>query len=178
MLIKSNGQLKGILAKTFAFPVFFVISTIYCIGCGGFFELGLHSGTIFSPSYPEDYAPNLSCTWNILVDDKSRVALSFNEFELENTAECSDDSVVVRDGMFGNSKILGKYCGTDVPVYLLSSGNELSVTFRSNSVGSAKGFELSWMKYKPLPSGPTARTQPSGKVHQVTLDERAYHVKV
>ena len=128
-------------------------------GCGGFFELGLHSGTMFSPSYPDDYPPNLSCTWSILVDDESQIALSFNEFELDNAAECASDYVIVRDGFLGSSEILGKYCGTDVPVYLLSSGNKLSVTFHTDSVRNAKGFEISWMKYSPLPSGPIARTQ-------------------
>lgn len=164
MLVKSNGRLKGLVARTFAFVVFRVMSTLYCVGCGGFFELGLHSGTIFSPLYPENYTPNLSCTWTILVDDEIQVAVSFNEFELENTAECSADYVIVRDGISENSEILGKYCGTDVPVYLLSSGNELSVTLRTDGVRNARGFEISWMKYKPLPSGPVAWTQPPGKV--------------
>ena len=138
--------------------------TLYFVGCGGFFELGLHSGTIFSPFYPENYTPNLSCTWTILVDDEIQVAVSFNEFELENTAECSADYVIVRDGISENSEILGKYCGTDVPVYLLSSGNELSVTLRTDGVRNARGFEISWMKYRPLSSGPVAWTQPPGTV--------------
>ena len=140
------------------------MSTLYCLGCGGFFELGLYSGTIFSPSYPENYEPNLSCTWSVLVDDESQIAISFNEFELENSAECSADYVIVKDGISENSEVLGKYCGTDVPMYLLSSGNLLSVTFRTDAVRSAKGFEISWMKYEPSPSGPIAKTQPPGKV--------------
>lgn len=137
---------------------------MYRAGCGGFFELGLHSGTIFSPSYPENYEPNLSCTWSVLVDDESQIAISFNEFELENSAECSGDYVIVKDGISESSEILGKYCGTDVPMYVVSSGSLLSVTFRTDDARSAKGFEISWMKYKPLPSGPIAHTQPPGKV--------------
>ena len=143
---------------------FLLISNLCCLGCGGFFELGLHSGTIFSPSYPQNYAPNLKCTWTIYVDDESQIAVTFNEFELQNTAQCSADYVTVRDGFFGNAKILGTYCGTKVPNYLLSSGNLLSITFGTDEVISAKGFEISWMVYKPLPSGPNAKTQPPGKV--------------
>lgn len=124
----------------------------------------MHSGTIFSPSYPENYEPNLSCTWSVLVDDESQIAISFNEFELENSAECSADYVIVKDGVSENSEVLGKYCGTAVPMHLLSSGNVLSVTFRTDSVRSAKGFEISWMKYKPLSSGPRAKTQAPGKL--------------
>jgi hypothetical protein len=106
------------------------------------------------------------------VDGESQIALSFNEFELENTAECSSDYVMVQDGFLGNSEILGKYCGTEVPVYLLSSRNEMSVTFHTDSRKNAKGFEISWMKYSPPPSGPIARTQPPGKV--LFLRTRSY----
>ena len=157
--------LRAFIQKRLDSLFLFVMSFVmYCIGCGGFFERGLHSGTMFSPSYPDDYPPNLSCTWSILVDDESQIALSFNEFELENTAECFSDYVIVQDGFLRSSEILGKYCGTDVPVYLLSSGNKMSVTLHTDSVRNAKGFEISWMKYSPLPSGPIARTQPPGKV--------------
>lgn len=136
---------------------------LLCIGCGGDFELGLQSGTIFSPSYPKNYAPNLSCTWTILVDDESQIALSFNEFELENSAQCSSDYVMIRDGISENSEIFGKYCGRDEQVYLLSTGNDLSITFRTDSARSAKGFEISWMTFQPLPSGPKDGPQNPGK---------------
>ena len=97
------------------------------------------------------------------MDDESLVAVSFNEFELENTVGCSSDYVVVKDGISENSEVLGKYCGTDVPMYLLSSGSELSIVFRTNEVNSAKGFEISWMKYHLPQSGPKGKPQSSGK---------------
>ncbi|XP_028403966.1 cubilin-like isoform X2 [Dendronephthya gigantea] len=143
-------------------------------GCGGFFQLGLHSGTIFSPAYPNKYAPYLTCTWTILVEEQNLVAVSFNEFELEYSVGCSSDYVIVKDGISKNSEVLGKYCGTDVPLYLLSSGSELSIVFRTNEVNSAKGFEISWMKYEAPQSSPTGIKPPpvnKDKKEPVCLNE-------
>ena len=63
--------------------------------------------------------------------------------------------MIVRNGVSESSNILGKYCGNKVPVFLISTGNELSLNFRTNGINHAKGFEISWMSYYPrLPSEP------------------------
>ena len=130
-------------------------------GCGGEVKLNVQSGSIFSPEFPESYQPNLDCTWTVQVQYPSLVSLTFNEFELEDSVGCISDYVIVRDGHSQTSPVLGKYCGTNVPVYIISTNNKLMVTLHTNQYHEAKGFEISWMAYNRPLSGPSL---PNGKI--------------
>jgi len=66
------------------------------------------------------------------------VSLNFLAFELEEDEFCNEVYVEVREGD-SIGPILGSFCGPNLPSNI-TSGLTLWVKFRSNSLGSAKGF--------------------------------------
>lgn len=64
--------------------------------------------------------------------------LNFIAFELEDDAFCNEDYVEVREKNSMGS-LLGLFCGSNLPTNI-TSASTLWVKFRSNSVGTAKGF--------------------------------------
>ena len=62
-------------------------------GCGGLFTTP--SGNIFSPNYPETYPHNTNCEWNITVAEYQTVQITFKEFDLEDSANCTYDYIMV-----------------------------------------------------------------------------------
>ena len=61
--------------------------------CGGQFTA--QSGEIHSPNYPQNYPHNQNCEWLLAVDQNYVVNLTFTNFDVENTKNCSDDYVKV-----------------------------------------------------------------------------------
>ena len=49
--------------------------------CGGRIEAA--NGTITSPSFPETYPGNKSCTWEIIAPPQYKITLNFTHFDLE-----------------------------------------------------------------------------------------------
>ena len=66
------------------------------------------------------------------------MSLNFIDFELEDDEFCNEDYVEVREGD-SIGPVLGIFCGPNLPSNM-TSGSTLWIKFRSNSVGSAKGF--------------------------------------
>lgn len=52
---------------------------------------------LFSPGWPNQYGPNLECTWVIRSPDSS-VELNMLFMDIEDEAMCLYDSLVIRDG--------------------------------------------------------------------------------
>lgn len=63
------------------------------IQCGGQFTAP--TGVIHSPNYPNNYPNNQDCEWLIQVDRNHLVNLTFTDFDLERTGNCTDDYVRV-----------------------------------------------------------------------------------
>lgn len=72
------------------------------------------------------------------------VTINFNLLDLEDTGNCLADSLSVYDGADMTSRLLGKFCGDQLPGDLTSSGHYLYVVFRSNHKRNAGSFSLSW----------------------------------
>lgn len=66
------------------------------------------------------------------------MSLNFIAFELEDDEFCNEDYVEVRE-RDSLGPILGLFCGPNLPTNI-TSGSSLWIEFRSNSLGSAKGF--------------------------------------
>ena len=49
------------------------------------------SGTLISPNYPNNYPNNFDETYSIEVDERSRIELSFEDFDLESHNSCAYD---------------------------------------------------------------------------------------
>jgi len=98
-----------------------------------------NSGVIQSPNYPAKYPKNVNETWNLEVESGHRIKLTFETFHLEDHSTCSYDFVQIS---FGSDE--EKYCGSDVPSPVISSGNTMDITFHSDHSKRRTGFKATW----------------------------------
>ncbi|XP_077471816.1 neuropilin and tolloid-like protein 1 isoform X2 [Stigmatopora argus] len=69
------------------------------------------------------------------------IDLFFDEkYSIEPSWECKFDHIEVRDGPFGFSHIIGRYCGQESPMYVRSSGRYLYIKFVADGELEAMGF--------------------------------------
>jgi len=105
-------------------------------------------GTIKSTNYPENYNNNENREIPIEVSIGSKIKLDFTAFDVEYEANCGYDWVQVKDtdgSPLGNTASK-KFCGTTIPPSLTSTGNKMTVVFRSDYDVVKKGFEATWEK--------------------------------
>uniref|UniRef100_A0A672HTS6 Cubilin (intrinsic factor-cobalamin receptor) n=1 Tax=Salarias fasciatus TaxID=181472 RepID=A0A672HTS6_SALFA len=119
--------------------------TIQPGACGGLLMAGEAPGLLFSPGWPQNYAPYQDCTWLIRSPD-SVVELNFLSLDMESDPSCSSDSVVIRDGPTSVSPVLATVCGRDLPGSLHSTGEDMLIHFTSDGLDSGRGFNASYSK--------------------------------
>ena len=78
------------------------------------------------------------------VETGYRVKLTFTHFDLESCESCRCDSVTVIDGKLSGDKVIGRYCGSEVPPIIRASGRYLRLDFDSDSATTKKGFVASY----------------------------------
>uniref|UniRef100_A0A1I8FH63 Metalloendopeptidase n=1 Tax=Macrostomum lignano TaxID=282301 RepID=A0A1I8FH63_9PLAT len=98
------------------------------------------------PQLPSAYRGDKECIWKIEVPNGYSVALKFFSFELETHTQCVYDFVEVLEGWSQDGGVsLGKFCGETVPKPVKSTGNRMTVRFKSdnsvNKIGFAATFE-------------------------------------
>ncbi|KAK1806660.1 hypothetical protein P4O66_004793, partial [Electrophorus voltai] len=73
------------------------------------------------------------------------IDLFFDEkYSIEPSWECKFDHIEVRDGPFGFSPIIGRYCGQQSPQYIRSSGRYLWIKFVADGELEAIGFSATY----------------------------------
>ncbi|XP_028349980.1 bone morphogenetic protein 1 isoform X2 [Physeter macrocephalus] len=107
--------------------------------CGGF--LTKLNGSITSPGWPKEYPPNKNCIWQLVAPTQYRISLQFDFFETEGNDVCKYDFVEVRSGLTADSKLHGKFCGSEKPEVITSQYNNMRVEFKSDNTVSKKGFK-------------------------------------
>ncbi|XP_055051757.2 membrane frizzled-related protein [Misgurnus anguillicaudatus] len=111
--------------------------------CGG--KMTGEYGSLASPNHPESYLHQLLCTWQIFVEDRQVIRLSFQNFSLESHDVCEFDYVEIYDGAYAvSSTVLGRYCGSTVPPDLTSSGPVMTVMFVTDEGLADSGFRASY----------------------------------
>jgi len=100
-------------------------------------------GQIISPGYPYQ-TPNDLNKYYLLKDGttENQIKVAFTQFELQQHVDCIYDFVAFYDGSTKGSSLLGKYCGTQIPPNIYSSGPTMLIHFQTGSTGSSKGFVL------------------------------------
>ncbi|KAM6132380.1 LOW QUALITY PROTEIN: tolloid-like protein 1 [Pterocles gutturalis] len=114
--------------------------------CGGL--LTKLNGTITTPGWPKEYPPNKNCVWQVVAPTQYRISMKFEFFELEGNEVCKYDYVEIRSGLSSDSKLHGKFCGTEVPEVITSQYNNMRVEFRSDNTVSKKGFKAHFFSDK------------------------------
>ncbi|KTF87440.1 hypothetical protein cypCar_00025640 [Cyprinus carpio] len=106
--------------------------------CGG--HLYMESGAFNSPNYPDVYPPNVECVWTITSSPGNRLQLSFIMFQLQQSSDCSNDYLEVREG-HSTGTLVGRFCGDSLPSnYTSIMGHILWIKFVSDSSVSGAGF--------------------------------------
>lgn len=98
------------------------------------------SGAFNDGSGSSDYSNNMDCSWLIQPQDASTITLHFNNF----ATEAANDTVYVYNGSDNSYPLLGKYSGSAIPPYIVSSGGSMFVEFKTNGSVTAAGWEASY----------------------------------
>ncbi|MBN3300558.1 bone morphogenetic protein 1a [Amia ocellicauda] len=114
--------------------------------CGGF--ITKLNGSITSPGWPREYPPNKNCIWQLVAPTQYRITLQFDVFETEGNDVCKYDYVEVRSGLSADSKLHGKFCGSEKPEVITSQYNNMRIEFKSDNTVSKKGFKAHFFSDK------------------------------
>ncbi|CAG9855331.1 unnamed protein product [Phyllotreta striolata] len=104
------------------------------------YEISTPYGTLGSPNYPDYYPARKDCVWHFTTTPGHRIRIAFQLFELEPHQECSYDHVDFYDGSSPESPSLGRFCGSKLPHLIVTSGNQMYMTFRSDASVQRNGF--------------------------------------
>ncbi|XP_073459947.1 astacin-like metalloendopeptidase [Aquarana catesbeiana] len=103
-----------------------------------------NGGTVVSPNYPSSYPNNVNCTYIIIAPPQNQVMLTFSDFGLESSPQCSNDYLEIRDGGNHNASLLGVYCGQMRNMTVQSSGPMVLLQFSSNNKINGIGFSANY----------------------------------
>lgn len=81
-------------------------------------------------------------------DRKMDGCLSVYYLYILSVQVCKYDYVEVRSGLSSDSKLHGKYCGTEVPEVITSQYNNMRIEFKSDNTVSKKGFKAHFFSGK------------------------------
>jgi hypothetical protein len=83
------------------------------------------------------------CSWLFNSFPGQKIKLIFTDFELE-AEDCECDHAVVYDGDSYEARVLGRFCGIEIPQNILSTGNKLLMIFESDYAFNGRGFKLTY----------------------------------
>ncbi|CAH2083519.1 unnamed protein product [Euphydryas editha] len=111
-------------------------------GCGGFFTAD--KGEISSPSYNGVYLSNLLCEYKIKTNLDTKIRIEFKSFKLERSFRCKYDYLKIYDGPSSDSRLVGRFCGTNHPKSYTSNSNHLFIIFKSDHSTASEGFKITY----------------------------------
>lgn len=76
-----------------------------------------------------------------------------DEFNVESSDDCKYDFLELRDGPFGYSPLLGRYCGKQHPPMVHSLSRYLWIRFKSDDSIEYGGFRVVYEFYQPVGQG-------------------------
>ncbi|TGZ60201.1 hypothetical protein CRM22_008660 [Opisthorchis felineus] len=98
-----------------------------------------------------DYEPNQQCYWSISSKlENQTVMLRFLYFEVEEENLCTYDYLRIFDGLDPKGKLLGGYCGRNLPNAFVAQSGHLYLQFVSDDTIGDKGFQA---QYQMVPYG-------------------------
>ncbi|XP_068460007.1 inactive serine protease PAMR1 [Clinocottus analis] len=119
-----------------------------CMKCGG--VIHKRQGHLVLESYPN----NARCEWTIQVDRPFTIELRFMMMSLEFHQSCRYDFVEVRDGDSVDSRVIARFCGSNRPAPVHSSGQSLHILFVSDGYKNFDGFFATFQETSACSSSP------------------------
>uniref|UniRef100_H3A3G7 Neuropilin and tolloid like 2 n=1 Tax=Latimeria chalumnae TaxID=7897 RepID=H3A3G7_LATCH len=112
----------------------------------------INGGHFSSPNFPTSYPPNKECVYILEASPRQRIELTFDEpYYIEPSFECRFDHIEVRDGPFGFSPLINRYCGLKSPTLIRSTGRFMWIKFSSDEELEGLGFRAKY-SFIPVPS--------------------------
>jgi hypothetical protein len=105
------------------------------------------SGYFASPNYPGLYPRDSECHYYFIGQKNEKIQITFHTFDVEGIDQCTSEtkSDYVELSNFQNrDRFYSRYCGVNKPGSILSDAPFFHVTFYSNNVFDAKGFQASY----------------------------------
>ncbi|XP_045483402.1 neuropilin and tolloid-like protein 1 isoform X1 [Harmonia axyridis] len=132
--------------------------------CYPMINIDMEKKMFHSPGYPAvTYPNNLDCTIVLTAPAGHLVTLDFRDwFDIEDSTDCKNDYLEVRDGPFGFNKQLEnrRFCGNEFPPMMTSSDRHLWIHFHSDENIECKGFKAVFDFVKRPPSLQTPEVKP------------------
>ncbi|CAH3033889.1 unnamed protein product [Pocillopora meandrina] len=109
-------------------------------------EIQATRGEVTSPNFPNAYPSDVNCVLTIDGGNSVKIKLKFEHFEVEeddnDPNECNYDAVIIIDG-----PRTSRYCGRRTPPEYTSTGNKISIGFKSDESFEIKGFNISFTSF-------------------------------
>ncbi|XP_047482984.1 blastula protease 10-like [Penaeus chinensis] len=99
------------------------------------------AGEIVSPNYPNPYDNYHDCQMRIVVPEGYIIKFTYLLFELEYENTCSYDSFQIYDTIFADGP---RFCDTTAPNFTVSSTNDVTIVFQTDTNIVANGFRLTF----------------------------------
>ncbi|KAI3380617.1 hypothetical protein SNEBB_011205 [Seison nebaliae] len=97
-----------------------------------------------TPNHPKNYPSKLKCIRTLQAHHANqiiRVEFDPNKYYIEQSENCLSDFLEVRDGRFGYSKLIGRFCSHMAPPDIIrSSGQWLWLMFQTDATLNYMGF--------------------------------------
>ncbi|HLN52922.1 MAG TPA: BACON domain-containing carbohydrate-binding protein [Lentimicrobium sp.] len=112
---------------------FFIMNTSTITTC---------TGTFVDPGGNFNYNNNQNFTTTFYPSSNGQVSANFTAFDLEASASCANDYLLIYNGRNSLSPLIGKFCGTDNPGTVTASNTygALTFIFHSNSSITSSGW--------------------------------------
>ncbi|MCB0648003.1 MAG: CUB domain-containing protein [Saprospiraceae bacterium] len=133
-----------------------------------------------------NYGNNQNFTKTFCTGNANSIAFNFSSFSLQSSSGCGSDRLVIYDGPNTSSPLIGTYCGTTSPGYVVSSGTCMTFVFISNGSTNSSGWAASISQYvtdcqgsmQVVPSNPTSCTGTNGYLEFVNYNDTRYEASI
>ncbi|KFQ22673.1 Ovochymase-2, partial [Merops nubicus] len=104
-------------------------------------------GELHFPGSPKQFYQNHQlCVWTLFVPEGNYILLWFSHFDIEPETFCDYDSLSVYSK---DNRLVGKFCGGDLPSPILIGSNSVRLKFVSDSKDYRTGFSLTYKAVSP-----------------------------
>ncbi|CAG5122174.1 unnamed protein product, partial [Candidula unifasciata] len=110
-------------------------------------ELSADVGYIQSQAFPNQYPDYVNYTWTVVGKPGTVVSLRFSKFYVDASSKCYQDSVEIYDDSKNSSRLIGQYCGDNIPGLLRTRTERMRIHFKTdngNHDNEAIGFNATY----------------------------------